>query len=131
VEDVALPQSSRDKALVLCVDEKSQRRHQIAQFGARVSSIPVFSETFVETANKATAWPPCSWVELEAVLDRPEFWVRNWLGFRHQKRVCTENLQPTGAKVSTPDLRANEPKLSPHFKGLISIGNVGRLVTDR
>jgi hypothetical protein len=50
---------------------------------------------------------------------------RNWLGLRHQRRVCTENLQLTGAKVSTPEFRGDESKLSRHFKGLISIGNVG------
>jgi hypothetical protein len=42
--------------------------------GTRSRIFP-FSETFVEPVNKATAWPPCSWVELQAVLDRPEFWV--------------------------------------------------------
>ena len=39
--------------------------------------------------------------------------------------MCTENLQLTGAKVSTPEFREYESKLSRHFKGLISIGNVG------
>jgi hypothetical protein len=35
---------------------------------------------------------------------------RNWLGLRHQRRVCTENLQLTGAKVSTREFRGNEAK---------------------
>jgi hypothetical protein len=39
--------------------------------------------------------------------------------------VCTENLQLTGAKVSDPELRGNEAKLSRHFKDRISIENVG------
>ena len=43
---------------------------------------------------------------------------RNWLGLRHQRRVCTENFQLTGAKVSTPEFRGNKSKLSRHFKGL-------------
>jgi len=38
---------------------------------------------------------------------------------------CTENLQLTVAKVSTPEFREHESKLSRYFKGLISTGNVG------
>ncbi len=41
----------------------------------RFRIFPFFRIPLWRPANKATAWPPCSWVELQAVLDRPEFWV--------------------------------------------------------
>ena len=42
---------------------------------ARFRVFRLFRRPLWRPANKATAWPPCSWVELQAVLGRPEFWV--------------------------------------------------------
>jgi hypothetical protein len=86
--------------MIVCIDGYLElwyprgARLRISQHA--ISSIPFFP------ANKATAWPPCSWVELQAVLDRAEFWASQWLGLRHRKQLCTEKLQLAGAKVSTP-----------------------------
>ena len=41
----------------------------------RFRIFPFFRRPLWRPANKATAWPPCSWVELQAVLDRSEFWA--------------------------------------------------------
>jgi len=91
---------------------------------AVASVIPIFGDLVWRLDKKATAWPHTVGSNFRRSSTGLNSGYRNWLGLQ-QRRVCTENLQLTGAKVSTPEFRGNEAKLSRHFKRLISIGNVG------
>ncbi|SIN88628.1 hypothetical protein SAMN05443247_00462 [Bradyrhizobium erythrophlei] len=78
---------------------------------------PFFRRPLWRPANKATAWPPCSWVELQAVLDRPEFWVSQLVRSPTSETGVYREFAADRCKSLHPEFRGNEAKLSRHFKG--------------